>query len=349
MKIMFVDISTWGHHTSYINALMEISSPESFAVLPEDGKEIKGRCRKLPCRNMRSLFGYLNWMSDLNKIAKEEKPDLIHFLDGDSIMRYFGLGFSGFSGSKIMITFHHLFPGRLREISMRRMLKYAERGVFHTEEITEQVRSFGCKNIETITYPCFLKISEESTEESKEEGKVLLALGATRYDKGLDILLEALERVTVPFRLIIAGAEGDFDEKYINDRSKEYREKVEVNLNFLTEEQIAGYFRRADIVVLPYRKIFDGASGPMGEGVSFGKTIIGPSHGSLGGTIKKNHVGYTFKSENIESLAQTIEKALQEDFRYDKIAKEYQASLKPETFQKKYKVLYEEVISRASR
>ena len=39
----------------------------------------------------------------------------------------------------------------------------------------------------------------------------------------------------------------------------------------------------------------------------------------------------------------------QEDFRYDKIAKEYQASLKPETFQKKYKVLYEEVISRASR
>ena len=260
---------------------------------------------------------------------------------GDSIMRYFGMGLGQLKEWKVVITFHHLFPGILRKISMRRMLHSVSAGVFHTEAIERQVRSFGCRNVKCIPYPCFLETArlEEKTEIS--ECPVLLALGGTRYDKGLDILLKALKLVDMPFQLIIAGKAEDFDKDYIEQQIQPYKEHVELNLKFLTSEEVLDCLQKADIIVLPYRKIFNGASGPMNEGIYLGKTIIGPGHGSLGQMIRQYHVGYTFESENIEALAECLKRALKEPFLYDETAERQQKELAPHLFQNRYRELYQ--------
>ena len=92
MKIMYVDASTDGHHLTYLNYLLQTASEESFAVLPKDAEQVNGRVRKVSTDSIRGFREYGNWMKELRAIAAEEQPDLIHFLDGDSMMRNLGRG-----------------------------------------------------------------------------------------------------------------------------------------------------------------------------------------------------------------------------------------------------------------
>lgn len=341
---MYVDTSVGGHHLIYVNHLLQIAPEESFAVLPEGDETAEGRVVKLPIKGIRRPMDYQKWMKALHRIAKKERPDIVHFLDGDTMMRYFGLGLHGFESARLVITFHHLFPGRLREISMRRMLSRAAAGVFHTEEIERTVTGYGCTNTRLIPYPCFLKTSMQEGGSYHHTPPILLALGGTRYDKGLDILLEALKKVQSPFHLIVAGKEEDFDRAYIEEQTADYLERPELVLRFLEEEEVLHFLQKADIIVLPYRKVFDGASGPMNEGIYLGKTIVGPDHGSLGSLIERQHVGYTFAGEDREALASCLEKALQNPRQYDETAKKAQRELLPELFRERYRRLYEEIL-----
>lgn len=345
MKIMYVDISTDGHHLTYLNYLLQAVSDDSVAVIPKDMDKVKGRVRKISADSIRGFGKYGNWIKELRRIQKEERPDIIHFLDGDTMMRNFGRGLSCFKNSGIVITFHHLFEGKAREISMKCMMKYADAGVFHTQEIRGRVERMGCRNAECVPYPCFLDIPVGQSGIYRNDPPVLLALGGTRYDKGLDILLEALRLTENPFRLVIAGKPEDFDEDFIRWHTMSYKERVECCLQFLSDEEVRKFLIEADIIVLPYRKIFDGASGPMCEGVYLGKTIIGPDHGSLGNLIRQSHTGYCFESENPEKLADSISYALEHPCVYDETARRAQQELKPELFVKRYKKIYEKILN----
>ena len=180
MKIMYVDASVDGHHLIYLNYLLQTVSGESFAVLPKDTGSVRGRVRIAGTGSIRGFKEYGGWMKELRKIAAEEKPDIIHFLDGDTMMRNFGRGFKKFGNSRLVITFHHFFAGKAREISMKRMLRHADAGVFHTEEICRRVENFGCRNVKCVPYPCFLDIPTGKSGEYQNHPPKLLALGGTR-------------------------------------------------------------------------------------------------------------------------------------------------------------------------
>ena len=340
MKIMYVDHSIEGHHLEYLKYLSENNAYESFAILPEKVENLSIRQIVYPHLNLKEkkLGAYLKYMKTIKKIAGQEKADVIHFLDGDSTMRYFDTGYRYLKKFHTVVTFHHLFPGKIRELSMKSILNKVSMAVVHTDEIETKIKGYGCKNVMTIHYPCFLSV--KPVEKEKGKIKTLLSLGGTRYDKGLDILLDELNRVQEEFRLIIAGKEEFFVKDAIEAAVKNYRDKVELHLEFLSNEDMISYLQSSDIIVLPYRKEFDGASGPLCEGAYLGKTIIGPNHGSLGVIIDKNHLGYCFESENSESLAACISGALKHEFVYDQCAKDYQKSLNPDFFLQKYTVLY---------
>ena len=343
MKIMYVDHSIEGHHLEYLRHLAENKEYESLAVLPQKVEELGIRQIVYPYLDLKKkkISDYLKYIKAIKKIATQEKVDVIHFLDGDSTMRYFDVGYRCLKRFHTVVTFHHLFPGKLRELSMKSILKKVSLAVVHTDEIEAKIKSYGCKNVETVHYPCFL--SAEPVEKEAKQVKTLLALGGTRYDKGVDILLAALKNVKVDFRLIIAGKEEFFSKAYIENAIKNYQSQVDVRLKFLTNDEMLECLQNADIIILPYRKEFDGASGPLCEGAYLGKTIIGPSHGSLGAIIKQNHLGYCFESEDPESLAECISDALRMDFSYDQYAKEYQRSLNPYFFLQKYTAIYREL------
>ena len=97
-----------------------------------------------------------------------------------------------------------------------------------------------------------------------------------------------------------------------------------MNLRYLSEEELVSAAQAADIVALPYRRSFDGASGPLGIGAALGKVIVGPGHGSVGETIRENHLGHVFEAENARALAKVLDDALSDGFAADDHYQAYQ-------------------------
>ena len=152
--------------------------------------------------------------------------------------------------------------------------------------------------------------------------------------------MSALKNVETDFYLLVAGKAEAFDEKYIQNETETYKERIRLRLKYLSDEEVNMAMVASDIIALPYRKSFDGASGPLAEGVTLGKMILSADHGSLGNLVKTNHLGITFQSENISDLSRALEESLKGEWKPDKEYRNYQESLSPEYFLEKYRQLY---------
>lgn len=354
MKILiYATPGSKGHHYIYfkttVQAIQEkIPSADIVAVLPEKCKGID--CKQILIRNVnwgtKNFLEYLKLMRRFLEIIKREKPNCIHIQCGDNFYHFLGIGFKRLKRYNPIITFHHMRRSYLRDISLKRIFNRISYGVVHTNALKQMLLDMGINNVRHIEYPQFQKIDLIPSHDAKKilglkRGiPVLVALGATREDKGLDILLEALNFVAQDFQLLIAGQEASFSEKFIDQYSVNYSDKVVKLLKFLDDDEFSLCLSAADFIVLPYRKCFDGASGPLAEGVALKKCIVGSDHGSLGSIIRDNHLGFIFEAENVKALAYTLEQALTNHFEYDSYAEKYRESLKVWNFINKYVELY---------
>ena len=333
MKVLLIDNVTDGHHMAYATCLASSPSYESVLALPDGKGDVS-----CPNKNLSGFrpMSYLCWVRGIRRIVKETKPDVVHFLNANALVNYCGVGLGWLRRYRTIFTYHLHFGGKLKHFGHRRLAKIGT-SVVHTASLARTFAAYGGKVVH-IEYPNFLQ--EDAPFSRDRSVRTLLALGQTRRDKGLDILLEALDGVKADFRLVVAGAPVDFDEAFIREKTAGYADKVRLDLRFLPQEVMRGYLKEADYIVLPYRRVFDGASGPLTEGVGYEKPIIGPDCGSLGEIIREHHIGYTFPCESAEGLRKCIEKALSERFAYDETAKRYREYLSPERFKREYAELY---------
>ena len=351
MKVLFIDNCVDGHHLEYMSSLANSYEHESVMILP---KKVS-----LPAHIHQYIFqediesknplGYILLISYVKKIAREENVDVIHFLNYDPLVKYFGVLLRALKKYRIILTFHHYRYSKLHDFARKKIYRNCSYGIVHTKHLQEYSLKKGIKNCVHIEYPVFKDYLSIDRNESRlfwsvpeDETKVLLTLGGTRYNKGLDILLNALKDVKDPFYLIIAGKEEHFNRDYIEAQIASYKDRVNLHLAYLTDQEVQTAIVASDYVVLPYRKEFDGASGPLGEGVIAGKCIIGPEHGSLGDIITSNHLGYVFEAENPKSLYSIVRRALRTEFEADESYRQYMNSIQLDTFLRRYELLYKE-------
>lgn len=345
MKILYVENMIRGHHVPYVQALAGYKGHESVIVTPQKIPAVPQKQFVFPKMNFDSkkFSDYCECLRYIDKVAGEESVDIIHFLDGDKIMRYFGMGMGRLSRKRpVVITYHHLFEGTVRRISYVMMCRHRA-AVVHTAQIQNRLKRYGIRSVTHIEYPGFLAAPPD--ERSKKESVPVIGMfGGTRYEKGLDILIKALENVHRPYRLLIAGREDDYTRGDVEKMCAKIRANVTLDMRFLPETELARYWNETDLVVLPYRRVFDGASGQLTEGVRRGLPIIGSEHGSLGSIIRENHLGMTFRTEDSEDLALKIEAVLKDGFVYDSVAKDYQEAMSPERFCRDYQRLYASLV-----
>lgn len=350
MKVVFIDTSVSGHHASYICALENI--PDSAeAILPERIETLHIQQVECILKNSpkRKLTDFLKWVRDVSQIVDQEQPDIVHFLMGDDFYRFFGAGLSLFSKYKVVVTLHWMRSGLAGRLSTKCIAMQADHVVVHSDYIQQKLLSYGVRNAKHIEYPQF-GTSYFTTQEARtewhlnQEIPVIACIGNTRYDKGLDILLEALTKVKQTFQLLIAGKAAYFSEEFIREKTQSYSKAVCLHLAYLSDEELASAVCAADIIALPYRRKFDGASGPLGDGVVHSKMIVGPNHGTLGYTIQKHHLGATFEAEKTDSLADTLNRVLGKPWEPDRQYREYQKMLSPECFRIKYSELYQKML-----
>lgn len=352
-KVLIVDFYASGHNCDYLKGVLQANaSNEIVAIYPEQIANAHATYLCKANQPAKGVMAYCAFIRLLRSVIRREKPDIIHILTGDILYRGLGLGLSVLPTNRTIITFHHIRNGKLQQWSLRNIARHAAKCIVHTEPLKYQMEEIGIHQSIVVEYPHFhAPAKEKQTETRKKLGisqdvTLIGAFGGTRFDKGLDILLEALGRLerNLPFHLLIAGKAVDFDEDYIAQATESYAEQVTKIIKPIEDEAYENYMNAVDVVALPYRRSFNGASGPLTEGTYYGKCIIGPAYGNIGRQIKEHHLGYTFSDENSESLAEALSIAITHPWKVDAEFKQFSQLLAPEDFQKKYMTIYDSII-----
>lgn len=369
---VFFDLLNTGHHYQYNAAVMKgvlngapASTVTYYSADLEDSRQSELEAagigyqeaaahwyhRYLPSMLVRVLL-----LLQVLRFTRKHRAAL-HLLYLDTLIIPMFVLVSRWNKMHITATLHWYPPRQ----SKRRLLAYLLRRnsigklIVHGDYLRKQVLELACLDqtrVSSIVYPNLHPVvAAENVQLSRcsaadrgftgQQGPTLLCFGGLRYDKGIDLLLEAAgDLAHHRFSILIAGREQDFKrvdlERMIQEKRLEGR--VELCLEYIPDHEVSAFFERADIVVLPYRRMFSGQSGPLTEAAARGKVVIGPDHGEIGYCIDRYQLGVSFEAENISDLGNKIAFAVHnmDDLRQKSQGSEYKALLSPGIFEQRY-------------
>ncbi|MGH2865253.1 MAG: glycosyltransferase family 4 protein [Solirubrobacteraceae bacterium] len=130
-------------------------------------------------------------------------------------------------------------------------------------------------------------LQDRSEQPSSSRGRsqlTVLYFGTIRPYKGLEHLVEAFEQIRrnsdFLWKLLVVGETWEGWTLPLElIESSSYRDDIELVNRYVTDHEAAGFFRRADIVALPYLR--SSASGPLAITQAFGLPVVVSAVGGL--------------------------------------------------------------------
>ena len=240
-------------------------------------------------------------------------------------------------GKKIVFTAHNVNQARrdgkdsaVNRLTLRIQYRLSDHIFVHTQKMKrELLEDFGVREsrVTVIRYPLNNAFPDTglSSFEAKhrlgitEAEKTILFFGRVSPYKGLDLLLAAFRQLVAchaDYRLIIAGQPRKGCEQYSEKILQEIKGdfnlgKVILKLEFIPDEDMELYFKAADVLVLPYKEIFQ--SGVLFLGYGFGLPVIATDVGSFREEIMEGRTGFLCKPDQPGDMATVIEKYFASD------------------------------------
>jgi glycosyltransferase involved in cell wall biosynthesis len=139
-----------------------------------------------------------------------------------------------------------------------------------------------------------------------EENCVLL-FGAIEEYKGLEYLIKAAPLIisSVPDAKIVIAGKGKAYQKYKDQLNEHY---FEVHNRYIPDEEVAFFFERAAVVVLPY--IHGSSSGVIPLAYAFGKPVVVTDVGDVADPVEDGKTGFVIPPRDEKSLAEAVVKLL---------------------------------------
>ncbi len=153
---------------------------------------------------------------------------------------------------------------------------------------------------------------------------ILLFFGMIKKVKGLEVLLYAFKEVidknpnTV---LLIAGKpwENNFTKyQQIIDKNN-LNGSVFLHTKFIPHKDVEYYFSASDLVVLPYKKIYQ--SGVLMMALSYARPVLVSDLPALKEVVMDNKNGFLFKSGNIADLSERLNQILNDKHNLEEVGK----------------------------
>ena len=141
--------------------------------------------------------------------------------------------------------------------------------------------------------------------------QILLFFGSLRPNKGLDVLLDALDKIRrhkPEVLLVVAGAlpRGMSFEPYSDIIEKlNLSEYVKSFVRFIEDEEVDLFMSASDIVVLPYKN-FEAQSGVLLRAYAHRKPVVVSDVGAMGELVTFDKVGLAVESGNVEALTNAV-------------------------------------------
>jgi glycosyltransferase involved in cell wall biosynthesis len=193
-------------------------------------------------------------------------------------------------GEPTVLTAHDVLPREPRRGQLdaqRRLYEAVDRVVVHSEHgrrrLLEDLGTPDAK-LRVIHHGAFDYLTRQAGKTPLDaelaewlgDRPTALFFGLIRPYKGLDVLLSAWQQVPEPdARLVVAG----LPRVDLEPLRRLADERVRFVPRFITDPEIPAFFRRADLVVLPYREIDQ--SGVLYTALAFGKAIVATEVGGF--------------------------------------------------------------------
>lgn len=141
----------------------------------------------------------------------------------------------------------------------------------------------------------------------ESEDRIVLFFGKADEFKGLDILIEAFDRLSMPLtKLLISGwfPNPSYRHKILSAIDAASRKKdIHLHEGFLPNEEVEVFFKSADVMVLPYRNIYQ--SGVVFLCFNFGLPIVATDVGSFREFVEDD-MGIIANTNDAEGMADAL-------------------------------------------
>ena len=282
----------------------------------------------------KKLYKLLLYYARLLRYTTRSEPRILHILwnnkfeyfDRTLLMLYYKL-----LGKKIALTAHNvnqakrdLHDSLLNRLTLKIQYRLCDHIFVHTQKMKDELcQDFAVaeKAVTIIRHPINNAFPDTSLHPAeakrqlgiKEDEKTILILGRIRPYKGIEHLLAALYQLVksgANYRLIIAGEPKKGSEDYLDEIRRIVNRdfsggEIILKFQFIRDEEMELYLKAADVLVLPYKDIFQ--SGVLFLAYSYGLPVVATDVGSFREEIVEGKTGFVCKPGDPADLAKTLE------------------------------------------
>lgn len=158
-----------------------------------------------------------------------------------------------------------------------------------------------------------------------QEAEIVLFFGQIKKVKGLDLLLSAFARVKKQrpaAMLVIAGKVWKDDADVYTNLVEEFglSDSVRMDLRYIPDADVAMYYGSADLIALPYRRIYQ--SGVLLMAMSYGVPVVVSDLPGMQEIVVSGGNGYVFRAGDVEHLSTVLLDALADPAKRVAVAQE---------------------------
>jgi glycosyltransferase involved in cell wall biosynthesis len=281
------------------------------------------------------LSKLLVYYAKLFRYAARSKPKVLHILwnnkvesfDRTLLMLYYKL-----RGKQIALTAHNVNQARrdakdswLNRATLKIQYQLCDHIFVHTQKMKDELcQDFGVaeKVVTVIRHPVNHAFPDTELTPAaakrrlglRDDEKAILFFGRIRPYKGIEYLLDAFRLLSADeqanYRLIVAGEPKKGSEEYLDEIKRTVQRdfkqgQVILRIQFIPDEEMEMYLKGADVLVLPYKEIFQ--SGVLFLAYSFGLPVVATDVGSFREEIVEGSTGFLCQPGDPAELAKAIE------------------------------------------
>jgi len=227
------------------------------------------------------------------------------------------------SGRSVVITAHDVesFVESLEMPLLNRWVyRQADRVIVHNRasrrELMERM-GVGHEKVFVIPHGNYLHALRTMPEQREarrrlgvaEDPLLLLFFGQIKDVKGVDLLLEAMPEVLQRFPqtvLLVAGKpwKSDFLKYETLIETLGICEQCVTHIRYIPDEEVPLYYAASDLVVLPYRRIYQ--SGALLMAMSYGRPVLVSDLPGMTEIVADNENGFVFRQGDREDLVSKL-------------------------------------------
>ncbi|MBW3589273.1 MAG: glycosyltransferase family 4 protein [Actinobacteria bacterium] len=265
--------------------------------------------------------------NQIRLLVQKLRPDIVHVLGTSALSSSLLKQVKSYGGS-VVLTVHDL-PSSKRGL-MQVLFKYWSRKLFEADAIVahgEWTRNqilrtslFPSERIRVIPFgPLYFGEPTETPSALRgvfglnAESLTGLFFGSLRWEKGLDILIQAVARSSnESLQFLVAVNSPSRGEKPL-EWYVHLAEEMKVASRFrwfegyVPDRQVANYMASANFCVCPYRRTFSAQSAVLMTAAAYKVPMVVSDVGEIGATVRDWGIGWSVEPEDPSSLASALD------------------------------------------